>query len=393
MIDRIEIRVVELPVRLKRTFSSGSYDTGPADQLLGKPVFVRIFVDGVVGCAQIRSISPGHFVADTVHSVVAAIEEIYAPLMIGRSLSDMEAIDEVLTSRLAGNPAARAVLDIALHDALGKARGVPVHALIGGRCQGEIPLEWSVSLADDVETMITEARRAVDEYGIRVLCLKAAGKRGWRQDVANFAAVRRAVGDDIVIGVDPNTGWTVPETIQAMEGMRPFGLGYMEQPVLRRDLGGLREVRMAAAGVPVMADESLFTIQDAAELAAARAVDVFCIKLYKVGGLGPARKIAAIAEACNIQLNCGGLAVASQFEAAASAHFCATVPARRTFGAAEFVFGAGTMGDDPLVAEGAMTIRDGKVQVPTGPGLGLTLDEKALDRMTLKKAVVGATGA
>lgn len=388
MIDRIEIRVVEMPVRLKRTFSSGSYDTGPARQLLGKPVFVRIFADGVIGCGQIRPISPGHFVADTAHSVVAAISEVYGPLLLGKRLTDLEAIDESLTSRLAGNPAARAMLDIALHDALGKAFGLPVHALIGGCCQPEIPLEWSVSLADDIGTMIAEARRAVEEYGIKVLCLKAAGKGGWQRDVVNFEAVRRAVGDDTVIGVDPNTGWTVAETINAMAGMRPFGLGYVEQPVLRRDVRGLAEIRSKAEGVPVMADESLFTIQDAAELAAARAVDVFCIKLYKVGGLSPARKIAAIAEANGIQLNCGGLAVASQFEAAASAHFCATVPARRTFGAAEFAFGVGPMGPDPLVSEGAMIISDGCVVVPTGPGLGLSLDEAALERMTLQMTVV-----
>ncbi|WP_168192855.1 mandelate racemase/muconate lactonizing enzyme family protein [Undibacter mobilis] len=390
MIERIEIRVVEMPVRLKRTFSSGSYDTGPAGQILGKPVFVRIFADGVIGNGQIRPISPGHFVADTVHSVVAAIREVYGPLLIGRKLSDLEATDELLTSRLASNPAARAVLDVAIYDALGKARGVPIHALIGGCSQAEIPLEWSVSLADDIETMIAEARRAVEEYGVKVLCLKAAGKGGWRRDVANFEAVRRAVGDDIVIGVDPNTGWTVAETVSAIAGFRPFNLGYLEQPVLRRDVHGMAEIRAKADGVPVMADESLFTIQDAAELAAARAVDVFCIKLYKVGGLSPARKIAAIAEANGIQLNCGGLAVASQFEAAASAHFCATVPAKRTFGAAEFIFGVGPMGADPLVADGAMSIHDGAVTVPMEPGLGLTLDEKALERMTLQMSVVEA---
>jgi len=389
-IDRIEIRVVEMPVRLKRTFSSGSYDTGPAGQVLGKPVLMRVFAGGVVGFAQIRPISPGHFVADTAHSVVAAIRDVYGPLLIGRRLCDLEAIDGALTARLAGNPAARAVLDIAIHDALGKALGVPAHALIGGLCQETIPLEWSVSLADDVAVMIAEARRAVEEFGVTVLCLKAAGQGGWRRDVENFEAVRRAVGDAVVIGVDPNTGWTVPETIAAMAAMRKFGLGYVEQPVLRRDVRGLAEIRDKAAGVPVMADESLFTIQDAAELAAARAVDVFCIKLYKVGGLTPAQKIAAIAEACGIQLNCGGLAVASQIEAAASAHFCAAVPARRTFGAAEFIFGVGGSVPDPLVADGAMVVKDGAVAVPLGPGLGLTLDEAALEKMTLQKLVVEA---
>src|SRR5688572_15972622 len=143
MIERIEVFVTELPIRLKRTFSSGSYDTGPAGQLLGKPVFVKIHADGIVGCAQIRPISPGHFVADTTHSVVAAITEIYGPNLLGRSIFDIEAITEMFDLRLGANPAARAVLDIALHDAMGKALGVPVHKLIGGSCQDVIPLEWS----------------------------------------------------------------------------------------------------------------------------------------------------------------------------------------------------------------------------------------------------------
>ena len=98
MIDRIEVFVTELPVRLQRTFSSGSYDTGPPKELLGKPVFVKIYADGVVGCAQIRPISPGHFVADTVHSMVAAITDIYGPGLIGRDIFDIEAITEGVRS-------------------------------------------------------------------------------------------------------------------------------------------------------------------------------------------------------------------------------------------------------------------------------------------------------
>ena len=389
-IDRIEIHVTQLPGRLQRTFSSGSYDTGPPEQLLGKPVLVKIHADGVVGVAQVRPISPGHFVADTVHSVVAAIRDIYGPLLIGRRLADFEANDVLMSSRLAGNPAARAVLDIALHDALGKSLGVPVHDLLGGRSHDVIPLEWSVSLYDDVERIIDDARRAVDEFGIRVLCLKAAGKGGWRKDVSNFAAVRKAIGPDVMIGVDPNTGWTVADSILALDAMHDMDVGYCEQPVERRNLRGLAAIRAQARGVPMMADESLFTVQDAAELAHSGAVDVFCIKLYKVGGLTVAKRMLAIADAFDIGINCGGLAVASQFEAAAAAHFCAAVPGKRTFGAAEFVFGAGVMGPDPLVAEGGFTIVDGAVSVPTAPGLGLTLDEDALKRMTLLHVDVGA---
>jgi muconate cycloisomerase len=375
-------------VRLQRTFSSGSYDTGPPEVLLGKPVFVKIYANGVVGCAQIRPISPGHFVADTVHSVVAAITDIYGPNLIGKDIFDIESITETFDLRLAGNPAARAVLDIALHDAMGKALGLPIHKLIGGACQPVIPLEWSVSLADDVDVMIAEARRAVEEFGIKVVCLKAAGRGGWQRDVSNFEAVRKALGDDVVLGVDPNTGWTVADSISAVKRMIPMGLGYLEQPIDRRELRGLAEIRTQSQGVPLMADESLFTIQDAIALAEARAVDVFCIKLYKIGGLSVARKISAIADACGIQINCGGLAVASQFEAAASAQFCASVRAKKTFGAAEFVMGLGTLARDPLAEESDFNIKDGAVPVPTGPGLGLTLDEKALARMTLKQVTI-----
>ena len=389
MIDRIEIHVTALPVRVQRIFSSGSYDTGPAERLLSKPVLVKIHADGVVGCAQVRPISPGHFVADTTHSVVAAIKEIYGPALIGKSIFDIEAVNEMFDARLANNPAARAVLDIAVRDAMGKATNQPLYNLLGGLCQPRIPLEWSVSMAEETATMVAESKRAVDEFGIRVLCLKMADRRGWRHDVRNFEAVRKAVGGDVTIGVDPNTGWTLADTLSAIRELGRMGLGYIEQPVARRDLKGMAEIRRAADGVPVMADEALFTIQDAYALAEARAVDAYCIKLYKLGGLTPAKKIAAIAEAANIQLNCGGLAVQSQLEAAAGAHFYASTPASRMMGAAEFVFGLNTVGTDPLVPETDFVVRDGHVEVPRGPGLGISIDEAALKKNTLLYERIG----
>ena len=382
-IERIEIRVTELSVRIQRIFSSGSYDTGPAERILGKPVLVKIYADGVVGTAQIRPISPGHFVADTTHSAVAAIREIYGPALLGKSIFDIAAVQEVFDLRLAGNPAARAVLDIALYDAIGKALETPLYNLIGGLCQPRIPLEWSVSMAEDTATMVAEAERAVNDFGIRVLCLKMADRRGWRQDVKNFEAVRRAVGEDISIGVDPNTGWTLADALSAIHALKPMGLGYIEQPIARRDLDGMAEIRRAAGGVPVMADEALFTLQDAYALARARAVDAFCIKLYKLGGITPAKKIAAVAEAANIQLNCGGLAVQSQLEAAAGAHFYASTPASRMMGAAGFVFGLNATAKDPICPEGDFVLREGCVDVPRGPGLGIAVDETALRKCTL----------
>jgi len=389
MIDRIEIFVTALSARVQRIMASGAYDTGPAERVLGKPVLVKIYADGVVGLGQIRPISPGHFVADTTQSAVAAIKEIYGPALLGKSIFDVEAINEAFDMRLAGNPAARAVLDIAVYDAMGKALGTPVHNLIGGCCQPRIPLEWSVSMADDIATMVAEAKRAVDEFGIRVLCLKMADRRGWRQDVRNFEAVRKAVGGEVMIGIDPNTGWTLADALSAIREIRKLGLGYIEQPVERRDLKAMAEIRRAAGGVPVMADEGIFTLQDAYAHAEARACDAYCIKLYKLGGITPAKKIAAVAHAANMQINCGGLAVQSQLEAAAGAHFYASIPASRMMGAAEFVLGLNATAKDPLCPESDFRIRDGHVDVPRGPGLGITIDEAALKKNTLLQERVG----
>jgi muconate cycloisomerase len=233
--------------------------------------------------------------------------------------------------------------------------------------------------------MVDDSRRAVEEFGIKVLCLKAGGRKGWREDVRNLEAVRAAVGPDVMIGVDPNTGWTAADSVRALSAMRAFDVGYCEQPVERSDLRGMAAIRAQVGGVPIIADESLFTVEQAGQIAQVGAADVFCIKLYKVGGLLPARRIAAVGKAHGIGVNCGGLAVASQIEAAAAAHFCAATPASRTFGAAEFVFGVGALGADPLIAEGAMAICDGAVSPPTGPGLGLRIDEKMLSRMSLAR--------
>ena len=138
-----------------------------------------------------------------------------------------------------------------------------------------------------------------------------------------------------------------------------------------------------------MADEGIFTLQDAYALAEARAVDAFCIKLYKLGGISAAKKIAAVAESANIQLNCGGLAVQSQLEAAASAHFYASTPASRMMGAGEFVFGLNATAKDPLSPESDFKVREGHVDVPRGPGLGIEIDEGALKKNTLLQERIG----
>jgi L-alanine-DL-glutamate epimerase-like enolase superfamily enzyme len=282
---------------------------------------------------------------------------------------------------------ARAAIDHALHDAAGKALNLPVYKLLGGLCQPLIPLEWSVGLAAP-EKMAEDVQRAMEEYGISVVCLKAGGKGGWERDVRNFIAVRNAVGAGVVIGMDPNEGWTVAEAIRVVHELASYRLDYLEQPVKRQNIAGMAAIRREMHGIPLMADEGVMTLGDAYALATAEAVDVFCIKLYKMGGLRAAKKIAAVAEAAGIQLNIGGLAVQSQLEAAAAAHFYASTAERHVMPAAEFIFGLGTLGPDPLVPDTDFVIKNGHVTPPNRPGLGIPVDERAVARHTLKREIV-----
>jgi L-alanine-DL-glutamate epimerase-like enolase superfamily enzyme len=387
-IERIEIFVTDLAVRLQRQRSTGTYDTGTPGSLLGKPVLARIFAEGIVGYGQIRPLAPHHSMPDTYASMIAMIRDVCGKSLIGQRVFDVEDIHAMFDRVAPANYMARALIDCALYDAMGKATERPVYDLIGGLAQPLIPLEWSISMADDARKMVADAERAVSEFGIGVLCMKAGHPGGWRVDVENFAALRGAVGPQVTLGMDANTGWSVAETLSVLAALKDERVDYIEQPVRRGDLKGMAAIRRASTGVPLMADEACGSIAEAAAIVQAEAADVLCIKLYKHGGITPARKIAAIAEAANLKINCGGLAVLSQLEAAAGAHFYASRPVDHVMPAGEFIFGLGVIGPDPLVPETDFVISGGHVRPPARPGLGITIDERALEAHTLLKEVV-----
>jgi L-alanine-DL-glutamate epimerase-like enolase superfamily enzyme len=117
---------------------------------------------------------------------------------------------------------------------------------------------------------------------------------------------------------------------------------------------------------------------------------VFCIKLYKFGGMHNAKKVAAVAEAADIKVNIGGIAAFSQLEAAAGIHFHTAMHPSKVMPAGEFLFGLGDRGPDPLVPEPTYSIVNGHVEPSSLPGLGVTLDESAITRLTLIREVVSA---
>ena len=269
-----------------------------------------------------------------------------------------------LAARLAeleGNNAARAGIDLALHDLAARALGVPLHRLLGGKVRDEVSLLRSLAIKTPTE-MATIARRLVDE-GYRHLKIKLEGDAD--ADVARVAAIRAAVGPQVHLTVDANQSYRVPDAIQAVRRMEAYGIELVEQPVAADDVDGLAAVSRAV-DTPVEADESASSVVDVFRLVAARAVDSVSLKLPKLGGLRPAREAAAICVAGGVRCRLGAT-VGSRLLAAAALHFVAATPElSEVCELGEFA----RLRDDP--AEG-LEVERGRLRVPTGLGVGVTL--------------------
>lgn len=266
------------------------------------------------------------------------------------------------------NPFAKAGIELALFDLLGKHLRTPLYQLLGGAVRGfEIPLRFPIFPVGPAESA-DAARRMVAE-GFRNLKLKV-GHDPLEYDLARVRQVREAVGPDIRLTVDANGGWTVNESIRAAPYLEEHGVLFMEQPVHRLDLEGLARVRQRIR-LPVMADESVFTVQDAQRCLQLGAADILSIYPGKNGGLLNTITIAGMAEAAGVQC-----AIGSNMEwdlgSAAMAHACAAIPNICVERYDADIIGA-FFHTEHATAPG-LCLAPGFVTVPQGPGLGLDLD-------------------
>ena len=285
---------------------------------------------------------------------------------------------------LPNNPVPQALIDMALHDLLGRAMGVPVHTLLGGACRDRIPMEWSIGLADE-ETMLKEAAHAVETLQVPYLCVKVGPTPRLEEDVRALSRIRKQVGPHVKLGMDANTSYDLLGATQLLERLAEVGITYFEQPLPVRAMRDTGMLRTRSRGCAIMADESVYSPADAMALTAAGTFDVLAHKFIKSGGFRRGREIAAIADAAGGSVNCAGTANGSYMEAIAGAHLCAAVP-NHTFGA-EFVMGLPAVDDDPLVKNKPVDLIDGHATVPMLPGLGAELDEAVLSRLTISKQV------
>jgi L-Ala-D/L-Glu epimerase / N-acetyl-D-glutamate racemase len=305
-------------------------------------VLVRVEDDGVAGLGEA---APKAFYGETREGALAAVEQ------LGKRLGDdLFAIEEIMAEldrALYANAAAKAALDMALYDAIGQRLGVPVYRLFGLSAKSAPPTSFTISI-DTPEQM---GRQASQARAFPILKVKV----GTATDLENIQAIRAAT--DVPLRVDANAAWTAKEAVSAINALAPYNIEFVEQPVARDDLDGLKFVREHVS-VPIVADESCVTAEDIPRLA--DRVDGINIKLMKCGGLHHALKMIHVARAHHLKVMIGCM-IESSIAITAAAHLTPLV---------DYVDldGALLLGHDPY--EG-VTFDSGKIILPDRPGLGV----------------------
>jgi L-alanine-DL-glutamate epimerase-like enolase superfamily enzyme len=298
------------------------------------------------------------------------IRTIFAPLLEHHDPRDIERLSLKMRHALAGHPFTKAAVEMALWDILGKAAKLPVYRLLGGPVRDFVPTKWSISGV--------EPERAADiaewalEQGFHAMKVKVGIDQ--QQDVARVAAVRKVLGARR-LGIDANGAWNAATAVRMIRRLQEFEIAFAEQPVAPGNVEALAEVRRSVA-VPIIADESVYSAQDALHIAHARAADVLSVYVGKSAGIGPAREAAAVADAAGLACTVGSnleMGVGS----AAMIHF-----AMATRGITD-EFPCDIIGPmfytDELLQE-PLPIVGGQARPHEKPGLGVELDDEKVRR-------------
>lgn len=345
------------------------FTEGP--QALSGYILVRIHTDeGITGIGETGRYFEGETMPGIVHTIktyiAPTLQAVPDPLNIAAT---REAISYAVPK---GNRFAKTAVDIALHDLVGKALGVPIYTLLGGSYRERVLVAQSVGVKD-IEQALSDATQYVDE-GYRSLKVKIGADP--QTDVELIREIRQAVGDDIDIRVDANQGYSTAVAIPTLRKMEQYNLSLVEQPVPLWDLDGMRRVR-DALDTPIMACESVRTPQDVMAVVKDNAADIINIKLGRPGGYDGALKMQAVAEAAGLPVTVGTM-MELGIGTAAAAHLAA---ACKNLAYTSDFTGPTLLRDDILTEP--VHFEDSHVCVPQGPGLGVEIDEEKLSRYRL----------
>lgn len=302
----------------------------------------------------------GVITGDTTGAILGALRDHIIPTLMGRDVDDLENLMIDLNRCVVKNSSAKAAVDMALWDLYGKLYRIPVYKMLGGS-RKKLVTDITISV-NPPEVMAEDARNAVGR-GYDTLKMKVGIDPAL--DVTRLTAVREAVGPDVKIRIDANQAWNARQAVRILDQMQNKGLDIelCEQPVPAHDLDGLRYVTERSI-VPVLADESVFSPEDALTILQTHAADLINIKLMKCGGIYNALKIAAAAELYGAECMIGCMLEAKVSVNAAVHLGCAKGVITRVD-----LDGPVLCTEDPV--QGGAVFREKDITVSDDPGLGI----------------------
>ena len=362
-IERIEPIAVRLPLTAPVRMANEAIEAA-------NNLFVRIDSGGVTGWGEAAS-SPT-LTGELVEGMLASAR-LLVPFLIGRDVHAVDDIHAEMDVRLYGNTGAKAAIDMALLDLIGKADGRPVHALLGERRRERVPALWLLGHGDaSADVADARARR---EEGYTAYKIKV-GMDLPSDDAARTRAIREALGSDCLVMADANQAWTVRQAISYLSCLDEGTIAMLEQPVAGHDLEGMAQVNTVST-VKLGADEGIHGLHDIHRHHEIGAADGCSLKTIKLGGLGRACEAAKLCHGLGMSVNLASTVAESSLAATALVHLGAAVPGIDWGLSPTTSFLADDITDEPV------EVVDGHLSVPAGPGLGVRVDEERLERYRL----------
>jgi len=330
-------------------------------------VLVRVMLEnGVEGYGEASTLGGPRWAEESVESIKSAIDTYLAPVLIGRPAGLFEDNALRMSKAASRNNAAKAAIESALFDAVGKSLDLPASALLGGSVRNSFPVVWALA-SGDADQEIEEARGKIERAEHRIFKIKL-GFADPKSDVARLSRIRAALGPDVDIIVDVNQAWSEATAMRWLPAFNELAISLIEQPLPAAQVDQLGRIA-ARTNIPIMVDEAVFTSSDIVRAGQAGAGTVLSLKLVKSGGLLEMKRAAAVATAMGMELY-GGCLLESGIGAAAHLAVFSTLP-KLEWGTEQF--GPKILVNDLVIA--GPTYRNFEVHMPEGPGFGLVLDE------------------
>lgn len=324
--------------------------------------------NGQEGVGEAATLGGPRWSEESVESIKSTIDVYLAPALIGTRADTFELAGARMEAAAKRNYAAKGAIESALMDAVGKSLNLPASQFLGGAVRDRISVLWTLASGDPGQEL-EEAESKLENHKHDTFKVKI-GAQNAEADMARLRHLSRGLEGRAKLIVDANQAWDETTARQYLPVLAELGIQLVEQPLPAWNIAGMARLRGGA--VPLMADECVFTTHDMLAVSSAAAADVVSLKLVKHGGLLNIRRVASIAEAAGIGLY-GGCLLESSIGAAAHLQVFATL--RNLSWGCEH-FGPQILVDD--LATEPLRFADFEVHVPTGPGLGVSVDHSKL---------------